>query len=476
VRDGRASDADSAGARTARKAGVAFIIAAVLAGVSCGHDSSPLRHAPETDAFAIVERLDRAAADDLWPGFDARRVPLAIFDGRRTLLFRHPTPPDGFAPFEGHPGVVAHPGRHPAVVANSSIDLGGTVTATLLAEDAARPPAESAATLVHEAFHVFQRERHPGWIADEAALFTYPVEDAEALALRRLESAALRQALLTDPPRATACRARAALALRAERFARLPRAAAAYERGTELNEGLAAYVEQRAAGRPAAGVLPAEEFPPEAVRLRAYASGAALARILDRLDPEWRSRLDRDDATSLDRLLLATLRRRLDPGPSCAPTADERAGAREEAGRDLALLRHRRAEMRRAFAERAGWRLVVVASAHPLQPQGFDPLNLETIGSGEILHTRFLRLGNEAGSVEVTGRAAVTVAAGGHPLFDGVRALIIAGMEDEPAIGGGDGIVRIDAKGVRAELRGAGVEIVERTVTVTLDKPRKARR
>ncbi|MEZ0472304.1 hypothetical protein [Luteimonas salinilitoris] len=38
------------------------------------------------------------AGEGLWPGFDPLAVPLAVYDGKRTFLFRHPSPPEGFVP------------------------------------------------------------------------------------------------------------------------------------------------------------------------------------------------------------------------------------------------------------------------------------------------------------------------------------------------------------------------------------------
>lgn len=72
---------------------------------------------PSPALQALLAEFDRQAAKALWPGFDPRRTPLAIYDGRVTWLVRHPSPP----------GVDA---RHLAGV------------------------------MIHEAFHVFQRARH----------------------------------------------------------------------------------------------------------------------------------------------------------------------------------------------------------------------------------------------------------------------------------------------------------------------------
>jgi len=42
-----------------------------------------------------------------WPGFDPLAVPLALYDGQATWLFRHPHPPPEFGPGQG--GAAALP-------------------------------------------------------------------------------------------------------------------------------------------------------------------------------------------------------------------------------------------------------------------------------------------------------------------------------------------------------------------------------
>jgi hypothetical protein len=151
-------------------------------------------------------------------------------------------------------------------------------------------------------FHVFQARRHPKWGGNEVEQLIYPSEDAEVLAERRLESTALRRALAAGKPGEAGAWAARALAARQERFTHLSDGAAAYERGTEVKEGLARYVEALAAGDEGS-LLPEAEFPPESVRLRSYDSGAAIALLLDRLDPAWKRRLEEKDETPLDELL-----------------------------------------------------------------------------------------------------------------------------------------------------------------------------
>ena len=417
---------------------------------------------PAPDAFAIVAEADRLSAGDLWPGFDPRTVPVAIVDGERTILFRHPSPPDGFAPVPGRADAWAYAGRHPAVTANSSAEIGGVATATLMPARAGATVRERAGVLIHEAFHVFQRARHPGWSANEVELFTYPVDDGELLLLRRMETEALRRALAGGE--ASRCWAHGAVYARRERLARMPAGAAAYERATEKNEGLANYVETRATGVPDSAIVPAGGFPARAVRERGYATGTAWARLLDRARPGWREELAREDSAALDEMLAASV---ASPHRFPCMLQDEREAMRSAATADVAALREERRERRRAFLDGGGWTLVVEAPG-PLFPQGFDPLNVDVVAPGEVLHGRWLRLGNDRGTVEVMDRAALTESAGAHPLFNGVRRLVVAGLPDEPVVREADGTTRIDASGVTATLEDAAIERSGRTITIRM--------
>jgi hypothetical protein len=75
--------------------------------------------------------------------------------------------------------------------------------------------------------------------------------------------------------------------------------AAEYERGSELNEGLARYVEWRASGDPSPPPFPRDDFAAQEIRARSYISGASLAILLDAAAPGWKGRVD----APLDELL-----------------------------------------------------------------------------------------------------------------------------------------------------------------------------
>src|ERR1700693_5258560 len=50
--------------------------------------------APPRRILAVLEEIDRIPARPLWPGFEARKVPIEIFDGEHTWLLRVTRPPE----------------------------------------------------------------------------------------------------------------------------------------------------------------------------------------------------------------------------------------------------------------------------------------------------------------------------------------------------------------------------------------------
>jgi hypothetical protein len=124
---------------------------------------------------------------------------------------------------------------------------------------------------------------------------------------------------------------------------------------------------------------------------------------------------------------------------------------------DVARLSQEKQWLREGFLGRPGWKIEFV-SAQPLWPQGFDPLNVTSLGKGEILHRRWVKLGNERGTVEVLDRESLSEGAGEHPLFNGLRKLTVTGLPEEPGLQReGDSLV-IASGGVTARLKGAMAE------------------
>lgn len=413
--------------------------------------------------YAVLDELDRMNSRPLWPGFDPAEIPVAYFNGTATVLYRHPELPEGFYSISARIHTAVLPGRHPAVTANSSAEIGGRATATALFDAAAlRNPRRAAGVLLHEAFHVWAAERHPDWTANELDFFTYPLDSPRETALAALEMRNLFDGAGARGVARARCAAAAAVRLRRERFARLPDSARKYERGLELKEGLAAYVQGKALGQPAARRT---GFPSWMVRDRVYATGEAMALLLDRLNENWKGRLEANPGPALDELLAEAAGE--EASHACDPSPRERALAKEQAGRDAETLRARRRSERERFLGQPGWRLEVTAEGEVLWPQGFDPLNVQALDGGEALHTRWLKIGNSKGAIEVLDRSALTEGAGEHPILNGIRRLVVTGLA-EPRLEERDDALRITADGVSGELRGARWTREARTIRVRI--------
>lgn len=445
-----------------------YLAAALCLACQAAPPPRPQPSSAQPDALAIVAEARRMAVQPLWPGFSPRDIPIAIYDGTDTWLFGHPAPPAGF--FSLGEGIAKSSGRFEGVTGNTSIELAGIPTATVVPPRGTLSLQARAATVIHEQFHAFADQRHKHWKANEAELFTYPVADADLLARRRAETWLLHRALAAAGPANTACWARRALEQRAARFAGMTPGAAGYERRIELYEGLASYVAARAAAIPDTAVLNPADFEAAAIRDRGYETGTALGRLLDRLAPGWQNRLEAGDTTSLDEMLAAALAAAT-AHALCEPRAEQFAAIRKQAADDAAAVRTARAARKQAFLNAKGWRLVIEADAAPLFPHGFDPLNVLVVEPGEVLHTRWLKLGNGRDGIEVLGRNALTEAAGDHPLFNGAKRLVVTGLAVQPTVTETADTVRIVADGVTAVLPGAATTTTGRTLTVRLIAP-----
>jgi hypothetical protein len=92
------------------------------------------------------------------------------------------------------------------------------------------------------------------------------------------------------------------------------------------------------------------------------------------------------------------------------------------------------------------------------------------VSASEVLHTRWLKLGNAAGSVEILDHKCLTEGSGKHPLFEGVRHATVTGLAAEPRVEEIPGRVKISADGLTLEFRGARVTRTGQTLTVTVNK------
>lgn len=394
------------------------------------------------DVLDIVAQSRQRGTPSPWPGFQMGAIPVAIYDGESTFLCGHPTAVDGFRRLAGAPDIQVRAARHDALRANTAILLNGVWTGSFIATDLdARPADDWIRLIVHECFHAYQNGQDEPWpMANEVALLQYPFDDREALALRRMELRALREALAAsnrdEQTRAVSSFVRA----RAARTDLVPAAAMQYERDLERYEGIAEYVGLAAVGGPPQPPPPGG-FPAEQLRWRCYFTGPAMAQLLDQLDPPWKETFNPRDGRALD-LLLAELCPGPEPGQ--AMTIDPVLLA--AAQREVDELVDARRRTKREYTATPGWTVSLIArDGEPIWPQGFDPLNLRSLGSGEVLHTRWLQAGNGDLDLELLDHAGLTVGTGENPMFDGISRIVVAGLPGRPDVERHAGTVRIVA-------------------------------
>jgi hypothetical protein len=415
------------------------------------------------DPFAVVAKLDQFAGMALWPDFDPSSYPIAIYDGEHTFLLRHPSPPAEFTPSKVSEGVWETDGRHAAMRWNSNADLAGIRVATLLLTiQPGREVDLEASFLLHEVFHLYSKPRHPTWNPDEMDRYGYPLEDLENSSLLLLEEEALARALEAENESLAASWAALAMHWRQQRRQGLTEEILTYETALEMQEGTAVYLSRLALGRARDTTRLREIRTPEELRWRFYDTGAALAAMLDRLEPRWKSRLEAEPEITMDELLAeALVSRRTAPARLPAP---ETALIRARAEEAVTQLKVRRRKLREEFLAR-GPRLVVIASGstEPLSVQAFDPLALEILEGGEALQAHRLMLETSSGQIEVDnprfqrgsfqGVVSLTVPAGPHPFLDGVMRVTVSGFPDAPKVNREGQAVRIEAEGVRLKFR-----------------------
>ncbi|MGH7675612.1 MAG: hypothetical protein ACREMV_10110 [Gemmatimonadales bacterium] len=355
---------------------------------------------------ALLERLGPTLGPDIWPGFRPDTIPVVfVLRGRGSVLVNWPgAPPEGFAPLAGVPLVAWRP-EAARGAASTNAAIGGRTVAQVVVGRLVTE--ELLGIAVHEAFHAYERaaardDRSFGRAENAFLVTSYPVFDADNEAGVALEGRLLAAALREGDARRTRELARQFLAAREARHRRLGPQLAEFECNTELNEGLAEYSLWRARSAAASGTgvdSVAARLdslvgnPAQSIRLRAYATGPAIALLLDRLAPGWKDRLMSGTPTLQDVLADST-------GYRAAESALREHAYREQGGDALvrraaasvaALRRLRRAQVD-SVLDRPGILLVLATDGlGGVGLCGLDPQNLLQVDRGVLLHTRWVR-------------------------------------------------------------------------------------
>lgn len=419
------------------------------------------------DPFKLVEKTKVLSENSLWSGFDPGEIPLAIFDGTDTYLYGHPSVPADFEEIINKPGFYRFSGRHEAVVANSSSDIAGVRCATVMLDLLKnRPLSEAAAVVIHEKFHVFQAGIFKKWGINEAEGFTYPMADVDQNLLFALEAEALARALESASEDDALSWTKKALELRNDRIKRLGSDTFVYDRNVEAIEGTATYIEKKSIKKQFSPDKLRIKYDVLEVRRRCYATGAALAALLDRFNIKWQEQLSLGDI-SLDELLSGAVKdKNIQSGKFSESTVSK---IKIEVESDVDSYKARLSNFRKDFEKIKGYRVEIVAAAgKPLGPKGFDPMNVVALNEKELLHNRFIVLGNSSGSIEVMQHVSLTKAAGDHILFSGVKEIIVSGIENKPEIEEKAGELFLESTGLKLKFKKAKYSIDGMSIKIEL--------
>jgi hypothetical protein len=227
----------------------------------------------------------------------------------RSVIANQPDPGGVLKPSNGLYAGVLPP---EVIVANTPIEWSGTRWTELMWPLRPRAGEEIDAamlhvTLAHELFHRVQ----PGLGLTRPEISNQHLDTFDGRYLLQLEWRALALALQAKTPAVRRAAIADALLFRRERYRLFPEAAAA-EAALEIDEGVPEYTGVRLGldtpeARIAYAVRDLSAFvdAPTFVRSFAYATGPAYGLLLDRADPEWRTKLN--SGKGLDALLGSAL-------------------------------------------------------------------------------------------------------------------------------------------------------------------------
>ena len=420
------------------------------------------------DLNVLKEQEKLLAGRIEWPGFDPAAIPALIYDGVNSYLINHPAPPDNFEKYNKMAGIYYFPGKHELVRANTAVKIGGINTACLDTDLSKNTdPVGIAAILIHEKFHCYQLANPANWGegANEFAVFEYPLENPILLKLVYLEFRALFNAYDSKSVGDMQKWLKLAIGLRSEKYKTMPASCVSYERGIELMEGTAFYIQDKASGNDPRKNLPDKIYLPNSVRIRAYITGSLLCNLLDRIDHDWKNRLNPKEGIYPDVIAQKSLLGDIQP---CNFDPGFEAEEKTRAEKAVNAYLDGKLKLIDAFLKKPGYKIILKCGSRPLWPAGFDPMNMEKISQTELLHKRWLKLEGDRAEMEILGIEALTEGAKDHPLFNGVKKITITGLVNKPDIIQENQQIRIKNNNISVKIEQGELETKDGTYLIHL--------
>ena len=448
---------------------MAIITVAAFSGfMSVAYAQQPVTK-PATDVREVMIEHAAIAEINLWPGFNVREIPVAVYDSVITWLFFTDHSPDGFRKADDYDGAFIFEGQYHLVRGNSVVRFGETWTATSVLSNYSRrtneryTPKDLAGIIVHEQFHVFQRAKHPGWRQNDGVLLFYPEETTEALFLRRIEKEAFKRAVLSTDSKEIAGWSATALGYRKERLEMVPAQFGDYERDLQRTEGLSDYIERIARGvDPLNASNMTDGIAPAGVRDLGYWEGRWIAMILDRLSPDWKMLLESNDTLFLEEILESALSGL--PARSQSFTKAEISQLRSDSENDFSEWQTRKAKEIERYLNLPGYNIEISSITHPLNIRIFEPLETEILPERGVFHRVIFSAANQEGSLRVFNHPCIT-------WFDESYRLVklnLHGLQEAPEVNREEKKLILKYQDISLELNYTELEIVGNDYQVTI--------
>ncbi len=413
---------------------------------------------PVADVFEVMDKVAELSVRPLWPGFAINKIPVAVFDGLHTYLFNASEKPDGFSPLPKKTGVFFFAGQHANVRGNSVTRLADHWTATSVLSDHSRRSGEKynirdmAGIIIHEQFHIFQRNQHPDWRQNDGLLLFYPAETSETLMLRRIEKEAFKRAVSATSKDHTAGWAKEALRYREQRLRGLATVFGRYEKELQRTEGLSDYIEKTArATDPLNASSITNLIAPAGIRDLGYVEGRWIAMILDRLEPDWKLAMESDDTRYLEDILVAAAGK-FSTGID-GFTEKETLEIKSAAAADFRAWERAKNQQLENFRQQPGLKVEIVSPANPLRIRIFEPLEIETLPGRGVYHKKILSAANDRSSLKILDQPCITY-------FDDsfrVVKLIVNGLDAVPEIDEEGNTLSLTSKNVTLQIHYAKI-------------------
>jgi hypothetical protein len=167
---------------------------------------------------------------------------------------------------------------------------------------------------------------------------------------------------------------------------------------------------------------------PAGVRDLGYWEGRWIAMILDRLSPDWKNHLERNDTLFLEEILETELHDL--PCGKLAFTDIEIGQIKAEADKDFDLWQIKKTGEIDGYKYLPGYSIEITALADPLNVRIFEPLEIEILPERLVFHRVIFSAANRKGSIRIFNHPCITGFDESYRLVN----LIIHGLPELPVV------------------------------------------